>query len=270
VLVKASCHACADITKKFEQDVARELWGDARLSYNAPSRRKKERKTHVILSDPHNPARRVKVPYSAYPAPIVFYKMGRAGLLEGMPESLDASGSWKLEALSDHDKILEFERRFGIKLTAKFRHVPQSFARLIAKIGYGQVLCSLDPSDFRPICLPYILGDKANASFVVGGNWTTAQPDNGMGYVLRTMGFGTPDQIMLLAEVRLFANNSSPTYHVVVGDLTGREKVADAIGKLGDMELALLPAKFVPRKDSDDIHWMPRCWPLPFWNHELR
>jgi 5-methylcytosine-specific restriction endonuclease McrA len=32
ILQNASCLECADITKKFEQDVARELWGDARAS----------------------------------------------------------------------------------------------------------------------------------------------------------------------------------------------------------------------------------------------
>jgi hypothetical protein len=48
------------------------------------SRRKKERKTHIPLANPADPARRVKVPYAEYPAPMVFYKMGRAGLLEGL------------------------------------------------------------------------------------------------------------------------------------------------------------------------------------------
>jgi hypothetical protein len=30
-------------------------------------------------------------------------------------------------------KAKEFEKRFGVKLTSKFRHVPDSFARLLAK-----------------------------------------------------------------------------------------------------------------------------------------
>ena len=38
VLLKASCNECNKITSKFELDVARGLWGDARNSYNAPSR----------------------------------------------------------------------------------------------------------------------------------------------------------------------------------------------------------------------------------------
>ena len=50
VIQKASCPNCADITKKFEQNIARDLWGDARISFDAPSRRKKERPSHITLS----------------------------------------------------------------------------------------------------------------------------------------------------------------------------------------------------------------------------
>ena len=103
ILEGASCKECADITTKFERDVAREMWGDARNSYNAPSRRKKERKTHIVLTD-HNSGRRVKVLYSEYPAAMVFYKMGRAGLLEGLPDTVDVSNAWQIVAISDREK----------------------------------------------------------------------------------------------------------------------------------------------------------------------
>jgi hypothetical protein len=36
----------------------------------------------------------------------------------------------------DDVKAKSFEKRFGINLTSKFRHVPESFARLLAKIAY--------------------------------------------------------------------------------------------------------------------------------------
>jgi hypothetical protein len=47
ILEDASCLSCADITTKFERDVARDMWGDARNSYNVRSRRKRKRKTHI-------------------------------------------------------------------------------------------------------------------------------------------------------------------------------------------------------------------------------
>ena len=271
IICEASCLACADITKKFEQDVARELWGDARTSYNAPSRRKRERKTHILLADPERPGRKIKIPYSDYPAPMVVYKMGRAGLLEGLQESTDISAMWKIEAISDHEKNVAFERKYGMKLTTRFRHVPESFARLIAKIGYGQVLCSLDPGDFTPICLPYILAEKANPSFVVGGSLDYSAPDAGLGYVLRTAGFGTPDRLMLMAEVRLLANNQSPTYHVVVGDVEGKDRIGAALAKLGDIEINIQPgAPTGIAPATEHPHWMPGIWPLPYWSDQGR
>lgn len=67
---------------------------------------------------------------------MVFYKMDRAGLLEGLPEYADTSGLWEFSAVHDDVKAKQFEQKFGVKLTARFRNVPESFARLLAKIGY--------------------------------------------------------------------------------------------------------------------------------------
>jgi hypothetical protein len=263
VIVDASCLDCADVTKRFEQDVAREMWGDARISYDAPSRRKKLRKTHIRLTDPNNPSRSIKVPYRDYPAPMLFYRMDRAGLLQGLPEEVDISAAWKLEMISDHEKNKQFERKYGMPLTARFRHVPDSFARMLAKVGYGQVLSSLDPGDFRPICVPYILGQKKNPSYIVGGKLSPEPLDAGMGYVMKTAGFATPDRLMLLAELRLLANNHVPTYHVVVGDVTGADKVAAALDKLGSVEVEAVSQ--AQKLGNELKHWLPTCWPLPFW-----
>jgi hypothetical protein len=267
IIREASCHDCAKITTRFERDVARELWGDARISYDAPSRRKKERKTHIVLIDPDMPYRTVKVPYSEYPAPMVFYQMHKAGLLQGAPESLDVSGAWQLTSVADNKKAKEFEQKHGVKLTAKFRHVPESFARLIAKTGYCHILTSLNLDDFRPLCVPYILGQKKNPSHVVGGRFSIAELDADKGYVLRTAGFAANDRLMIIAEVRLYANLPTPTYHVVVGDVIGKAEVAAVLAKIGEIELTASPTAVLPRNVwSEDHHWMPAIWPLPSWN----
>ena len=205
IIEKASCLECADITKKFEQDVAREMWGDARISYNAPSRRKKQRPRYIKLQDPERSGRTVKVPYSEYPAALIFYKMQKAGMLLGAPENLDISEAWQFSAVHDDEKAKGFEEKFGIKLTVKFRHVPISFGRLLAKIGYGQVLWELEPDEFRPLCLPYILGTKLNVSYIVGGTFDIPPPTPGIGYNLRTAVFGVKTRIFLIALVRLYA-----------------------------------------------------------------
>lgn len=221
VICKASCLECADITKKFEQDVARGLWGDAKSSYNAATRRKKARKSHIVLPDLENKKNKMTIAAFDYPAPMVFYKMRQAGILQGVPENKDSSADWVLVSIVDENRIKRFEEKHPGKLTAQFRHVPGSFARLIAKIGYGQMLCSLNPGDFNPICLPYILGKKENLSFVVGGRFSIEEPKPGIGYTLSCHRFGTSDRLVIVSEVRLFADSHTPTYHVVVGDVAG-------------------------------------------------
>lgn len=266
VLVEASCKACAAITSRFEFDVARKLWGDVRIAYNATGRRKKKRPTHIVLNDPKDPGRKVKVPYSEYPAPMIFYRMGPAGLLQGLPETLDQSFSWKIESTFDDEKAKQFEDKFGVPLTAGFWHLPDSVARLLAKIGYGQVLTSLDPEDFRPICLPYILGKKKNLSFIVGGKLTYDEPTKDIGYILSTRAFGTRERIMLVAVIRLYSNNHTPTYHVVVGSVQGADRVEKAVRKMGPVIFDVLPPA---GGETELAHWMPRCVPLPFWETEI-
>lgn len=262
VIAKASCDNCADITKKFEQAVAREMWGDARIAYDAPSRRKSRRATHLLVVDAERTDRRVKVPYSDYPAAMVFYKMHRAGFLEGLPAALDTSSAWQFSVVMDEKRHAAFEAKYAFKPTVRFRHVPDSFGRLLAKIGYGQVLSSLDPSDFHEVCVQYILGKKHNLSYIVGGTHDVPTPEQ-LGYVLRTLAFGTPDRLLLIAEVRLFANLHSPQYHVVVGEVRGHEGVASVLEKLdGDAEIFVGTARAIA-EGQKSVHWFPQKWPLP-------
>jgi 5-methylcytosine-specific restriction endonuclease McrA len=261
IIEKASCHVCAAITSKFEQHVARDMWGDARNSYNATSRRRNRRPTHITLHDPDHPSRTVRIPYSEYPAPMIFYKMNRAGLLMGFPDYADLSNAWQLVAVMDDIKAKGFEEKFGIKLTAQFRNMPESFGRLLAKIGYGQILCNFDPGDFRPLCLPYILGQKTNVSYIVGGTHGIPEPMP-VGYNLSTVAFGDQSRIFLVAEIRLYANAYTPVYHVVVGDVLGRDNVVAALGKFDGETSVISPRTFMSNA-APPHHWFPTAWPLP-------
>ena len=263
VLREASCLRCANITKRFEQRVARDLWGDARTAFNAPTRRKRARKSHIVMPDPHDRKKSLTVPAGEFPAGLVFYKMCQAGLLQGMPENIDLSNSWQLVMIDDDKRRQNFLEKHPGKLALTFRHVPDAFGRLLAKIGYGQVLTKLDPGDFRPICLPYITGKKANVSYVVGGTLKDQVPEPENGYSLSTVGFGSSFRLMLIALIRLYANTHSPAYHVVVGDVAGAENVERIMQKIdvtiGDVNLLQHSAS------ESSAHWLPWKLPLPFW-----
>ncbi len=264
VLRKASCLPCANITKKFEQKVARGLWGDARNAFDAPSRRKRNRRKKITTFIGKNSSIPQKVSVDEYPAGFVFYKMCQAGLLQGFSPTLDLSKTWKLIVIDDDKRRKKFFDKYKNYPSIQFRHVPDSFGRLLAKIGYCQVLTALDVGDFRPICLPYITGLNKNISFVVGGTFEDQMPESDFGYVLDTVVFGSSQKIMLIALIRLYANTHAPAYHVVVGDVSGTENVTRVLKKLaGPSRTVDLGPLGAPNCEE---HWLPQKLPLPFWS----
>lgn len=230
VLRQASCARCEDMSKKFEQKVARDLWGDARTSFNAPTRRRKERKIHIDMPDPAEQGRKYLIPVAEYPAGFLFYKMGTCGFLRGLPETTDISGSWQMVIIDDDARRNAFIKKHERPPVLKFRHVPDAFGRLLAKIGYCQVLTALDPGDFRRLVLPYITGEKRNVSYVVGSKDGAPEPDNG--YRLTTLYSENTEKMILLAEVRLYANTHAPTYEIVVGEVLGAKEMQRVRDKL--------------------------------------
>jgi len=239
VIRKASCKQCASITSKFELKVARELWGDARISFNAPSRHKKLRPKHIKVSHAKYPNGTKEIAAEEYPAAFIFYKMDKSGFFQGLNEKEDVSLKWKLIAVDDDTRRENYFKKYGEYPTVKFRHVPQEFGQMIAKIGYGQILTMFHPTEFSHICLPYILGKKSNVSFVVGGSEEDVKPVLDVGYSLRSEGIISKslDRLLLVAKVRLYANTHSPEYSVVVGEFVGKESVANAIQKMGGIEV---------------------------------
>ncbi|WP_223496791.1 HNH endonuclease [Pseudomonas sp. A-RE-26] len=266
VIKNASCDDCARITSKFEMDVARELWGDARASYNAPTRKKKNRKKHIIQPDFYNPGQTILVPIEEFPAAMVFYQMPKAGILQGLPDSVDLSTQWTPVAIHDTDKDNKFKEKYGKFATSRFRHVPDSFARLLVKIAYGQVLFSLDPDDFRPFCLPYILEPKKNLSYIVGGRSSSPEPKEGIGYEIKTNCIKFPKRLLIIVEIQLLSNASTPSYHVFVGDVVGESEIKRAYDKIEATWAVEVDYDHCYKAVSDDaFHWMPSHWPLPAW-----
>lgn len=266
VLRKASCNRCSDITKKFEQKVARDLWGDARTAFDAPSRRKRQRKKELVMPDPDGQKRGLVIAAEEYPAGFVFYKMCQAGLLQGLSPDIDVSRGWQFVVIDDDKRKKNFLEKYPErKLSLRFRHVPHEFGQLLAKVGYGHILTQLDLEDFQPICVPYILGNKTNISYVVGGTFEEQAPEQDNGYSLRTAGFGSIDRMMLVALIRLLANTHAPAYHVVVGDVSGAARVQRVMQKLG--EITITEESGLNRSDmhSPINHWMPQVQPLPYW-----
>jgi hypothetical protein len=218
VIRNASCATCRDITSNFEGNVARGLWGDARTAFDQPTRHKVRRAKEIPL-----PTTGLPIPISDYPGGFVFYKMGQCGFLRGSPETVDISGTWQLVVIDDDARRENFTKKYGVAAALEFRHVPDDFGRLLAKIAYCQVLTALNPGEFEPLALPYILGTKRNLSYIVGSSDGAPESDNG--YRLTTAYADAGDHLILLVEIRLYANTHAPTYHVITGYVTGAANI---------------------------------------------
>lgn len=263
VLKKASCRPCAAMTSRFERGVARELWGDARTAFAAPTRRKKKRNDYVDMPDGTMTGSLQRIPAAEFPAGFLFYKMSQSGFLSGMPEHFDLSKSWEMVIVDDDERRDQFFRKYGKHATLRFRNVPTDFGRLIAKIGYCNVLTEFDNSNFNPICLPYIRGHKSNVSFVVGSSMNSPPPpEKNNGYSVQTLLIGTENYILILAIVRLYANLHSPEYHVVVGEVNNRSDI-DRVFRKNDNDWHYAHSLQAGARDSLP-HWFPRVWPGTF------
>jgi len=102
---------------------------------------------------------------------------------------------------------------------------------------------------------------------VVGGTLDTAPPEQ-VGYRLQTAAFGSLERLMLVAEIRLFSNNGTPTYHVLVGDVLGIANVTAVLQKIG--YFANIEEVGSASGVAGADHWIPRAWPLPFWSTDSR
>lgn len=232
IIKEASCYACNKITSGFERNIAQGLWGDARQSFNAPTKHSKKRKSHVETSIVGGSIK-IEVSNIEYPAGFVFYRMGAPGILQGLHEDIDISLLWTIDVVDDNKRREDFFKKYGSYPTLKFKHVPQDFGQMLLKIGYGHILTVLEIEEFNPICLPYILGEKKNISYLVGEQTKNIAPDLNLGYSLHAKGFIiSENRLLLIAMVRLYANTHSPEYEVVVGDVVGFEKITQVLKKL--------------------------------------
>lgn len=172
------------------------------------------------------------IPAQDYPGAFVFYKMDKAGILQGLPETHDQSNEWELVAIDDGARRDAFEAKYGFPAVLRFKHVHLAFARLLAKIGYCQTLTLLDPGDFDALALPYIMGTKSNVSYIVGGSLKDQMPEPQNGFRLSTLCVGDWSRMFLIAEIRLYANTHAPAYHVVAGQVLGKVEIKRVIEKV--------------------------------------
>jgi len=234
-LKDASCLACENITKQFEQHVARNIFGHHRIHKGIQTRHPQERPselpTRVLIRGVEH---RKDLSVKDHPYFLAMPIWDQPGILRGLRPSTDFDG------LSAHlyyhipvniEDTLDLTDGEIAEIRPDSNVDANQFGRAIAKIAYCNAMAYYGYDGFEHLKLPdLILGKYPYISFFVGSVLREPPPPNRTGplhqidlgdnwiYDARTQ----LSRRMLVTKIRLFgtdgtARNGMPIYTVVTG-----------------------------------------------------
>jgi hypothetical protein len=218
-LIGGSCGACADITKKFEQDCLQRWFGPLRVRLGLASHRrpKAKRPTSIKLSTVKRftgqPTSRV-LDRNDHPTPLTGVVFDHPGILTGSRPTY-YRGDFCVALNMDHAK----EQIPSDELLALDVPHPHSLCRTLAKVAYGFSIRSGLEGLFKPLVIDLILGKEGEiGTYLVGGQTVVPPPEKGQNFHwVQAHALKSSDTIYLVKGVRLFAVLGAPVYYVVVG-----------------------------------------------------
>lgn len=227
----ASCGSCRNITTKFEQLCARNIYGPLRYTQKYPTRRKRERPTHLeVQIEFEGRKERRMVPVDDYPAsPVVSPIFPIAGIRIGGRSPQDEQNEIDnihymvvMPVLPDQNDRLQRLRKNGSTAFAiEVRFGLNPFTRLLAKIAHGFAVALYGIDSFRPLLPDYILDRNLHLLHVIGGTSTEIpllQPDIDFRYAIH-VGFRKIDgKHYVSVLVQLFRYLHLPVYEVIAGE----------------------------------------------------
>lgn len=222
VLPDASCPRCAKITSRFERRVLRGFMLEARTTGKFPTRRPRHRPIMVKVKVKRGGRlEEIVVPANEATGFMLLVRFDRATFVSGRPpmHGLSLSG---VETVGFGRNLKEYADSLGTKTIQGSVTIDAiSFARIIAKIGYGFAVaeCGEFPRNECPV-LPFILGTADD-----GGTWIGSVPhvreagEQANFRLLLTELSGVIEGVeekITVALVKLFASSGTTGYEVVV------------------------------------------------------
>ena len=251
ILQGASCTACADTTSRFELHIARRQLGPFRVRSELPTRRPNERPKSLPLGilDKEGKERVIEVDPQKHPGTLLLPDLPEPSLL--VPILDPSRRSFRMfYALPDTDTLQQLKDEHDADAIGLGSFEIGSFYLLLAKIAHAGAF--YHPGNWtlswEPLLPDLIVGEREDyESFVGGTGITEFEADDGTFPVFyRTV--AVESALYLVAFFRLYGQNDSPTYQVVVGRrrtkliLSSLEEVRQMILPGSLSELALLPA----------------------------
>jgi hypothetical protein len=180
VMLKASCQQCANVTSAFERDCARGIYRELRVFHQYPTRRPRERPTHMpVRIECNDVIEERMIPISEYPgAPLFAPIFPRPGILVGRPPSEeipDIRYQVLMPAPPDHEERLKKLRGDGpTKVHIEILWNLNPVMCMLAKIGHGLAVVTYGDL-FTPILPDYILDRDRKLAHVIGSTDQTIE-----------------------------------------------------------------------------------------------
>lgn len=219
-LPEASCATCAATTSKFERQVARKVLGPYRTRTGAPTRRPKERPEMLTLKlvDQDGSRREIELEPSSHPATLLLPDLPEPSIL--LPVLIGERRKFSMYlALPDKD-VLGIATEHGATAMHLGSFEIGCFYQLLAKIAHAAAF--LDPdwtSVWEPLLPDIIVGGCEDYDRFVGGSETGEFKGGESSFPLIFRSVDVEKTRYLVAVFRLYGQNQTPIYQVVVGRL---------------------------------------------------
>lgn len=229
IIEDGSCLCCAKQTHAIEGHCAGRMFRALRVHHQVPTRRPKERPTHLPViggKTPHNaPQRQVAV--NVAPGVVVFPLLRPAGIFLGKTPSamIDIPGYHWYSTTND---AVERQRKLTASgfsgALAYVEFEPMKFARVLAKIAHACVVSRLGTNSVKPFLPKIILGKDLQVSHYVGTGAPVPSallpPSQNSLHQIGTDTIIIDGKRLIYAQIRLFSHLRplTPTYTIVVGE----------------------------------------------------
>ncbi len=229
ILPKASCKHCAKKTGTLEGYIGRHIFQDVRIEFNLPTRRPKERPTHLPLRETFSPSPQEApirlIPTKEYPGLLILLTHEPPGILVGRPPEHGGTALPFVREITGRDRV---ENLKGQNIEAKYYRElkPDLVLRFLAKVALGIAVASCGVDGFTPFIRPLVLTREGNAAHWIGGTtkrmYEFPPPISRQPLLHRVVAFRHDIGLKahLLVQIQLFAFLGTPIYTAVVGRLT--------------------------------------------------
>jgi hypothetical protein len=229
VLPKASCETCADITKKFEQTVARTIYGPYRVKQGFRTRRKKDRPKALPLYTVDDKGAEIKIdtPIHDYPNIFIAIEAPPPGVLLGVKPT-DRNPELKLSLKGDPAAVNRAMDSLSIEqMITKHSFEWSAFFRQLAKIGHCYAFACTRGKKYESLLPDIILGKSQHLSHYVGGAGHDSPPESTTTDLSLSI-ICKPSGDYLVVGIQLLGVGTLHPYQVVAGRIPDLEAFVTA------------------------------------------